>query len=71
MKFLVQFRSHTMGVFDAHFVSLEADSFLEAILKAKKECPPLFPWVSVRAVPFPKGCASLAAAVQKAKTRAG
>ncbi len=67
-KFLVVYRSHMKGLSDVHYQSVQATSCLRAIAAAQRTHPPLFPWVLVKAYPWPKGCASLEQAVQKLKT---
>lgn len=65
-RFLVVFRSHLEGPADVHCVDVWHTSNLGAIAKAKREAPPLHPWVFAEAKVWPKGCASIGAAAKKA-----
>lgn len=62
-RFFVLFRSHHEGPADEHFVGVHALNALDAVAKAKKQCPPLHPWVLALAVPWPLGVVDIDEAI--------
>ena len=67
-RFLVVFRSHLEGPADVHYVGVTASSQLGAIAKAKREMPPLHPWVFAMATHWPRGCVGIDDAVKRHAT---
>lgn len=64
-RFLIVFRSHNEPLADEHFVDAWGSSALEAIATARREKPPMHPWVIVRAWAWPKGCGGVVEAAEK------